>query len=58
MADDEVGVVHRACAALDVLQAEAEKKSKDSEGCNGKSEKANQKSVVLPRIHSSFPLLG
>jgi hypothetical protein len=31
MADDEVGVVHRSRAALDVLQAEAEKQSKDSE---------------------------
>lgn len=55
VADDLVGVIDRGCAALDVLQAKAKNKGEDGQCSDGESEQADQKLVVLPRIHNCFP---
>jgi hypothetical protein len=54
MADDEVGVIDRPRAVLDVLQADAKKQSEDSKRCNRQGKKTDQESGILPRIHSDF----
>jgi hypothetical protein len=53
---DEIGVIDGTSALLDVLQVEAKDKGKDCKSGDGKCEKANQKSVILLRIHGDFPL--
>ena len=56
MCGDEIGVVYFARAALDVLQTKAQNQGQNSECGDGQGEKADQESVVLPRIHCGSPL--
>jgi hypothetical protein len=53
--DDLVGVVYCASTLLDAAECGGEDESQYSEGSNGNTEKANEKTGIQPGIHSLGP---